>query len=433
MFDPIELIRAKRDNKTLTSDQIRSLIGAYVDETMTDYQMASFLMASYLQGLNTDETVALTDAMLHSGEIYDFSDLDKPVVDKHSTGGVGDKISLLLAPLFGALGFYNPMMSGRGLGHTGGTVDKLESISGYSTVQPLEIVKKMLKETGCAMISQSPTLVPADKKLYALRDATGTVESIALITASIVSKKKAAGVQTIVYDVKCGNGAFMKTKEDAESLAKSLTGVSKGLGMKPSALVTDMNQVIGYTAGNAIELQEILCIMDGTAVVPDIRELTYRLAFEVALQYETILWEDFASQCDRLISSGEVYSRFEKMIALGGGDITTLPKIRKGAFIKKIYEMRSPVPGYIHSMDTYSIGKALIYLGGGRLKKEDSINHDVGIELCKKVGDQVAIGDVLCRVYYDNDIKKDNALPLLLEGITIRETYEKFPLIYSRF
>ncbi len=431
MLDVIELIRAKRDGGVLSGEQIRSLVSSYVHDTMPDYQMASFLMASFLQGLSTEETVGLTDAMLHSGEIYSFDDYDHPIVDKHSTGGVGDKISLLLAPLLAALGFYNPMMSGRGLGHTGGTVDKLESIKGYSPELPLDVIKTMLHESGCAMFSQSPAIVPADKKMYALRDATGTVENISLITASIVSKKKAAGIQTIVYDVKCGNGAFMKTREDADALAKSLLAVSRGLGMNPSALVTDMNQVLGYAVGNALEVQEILHMMDGSAVVADVRELTYRLAYAIASHYSQDSWEMFSQKCDNLIASGEVYVRFEKMILRGGGSIDALAYIRKGNFIKKIYEMRSTMSGFVSSMNTFSIGKALIYLGGGRLKKEDSVNHSVGIEMCKKIGEAVHVGDVICRVYFESEEKKDAALPLLFDSITISDTYEKNPLVYT--
>lgn len=431
MFDAIELIRAKRDGATLSGEQIRSLVSSYVDDSTPDYQMASFLMASFLKGLSTDETVGLTNAMLHSGETFSFPSLDRPVVDKHSTGGVGDKISLLLAPLFAALGYYNPMMSGRGLGHTGGTVDKLEAIKGYTPELSRDVIDRMLHESGCAMFSQTPSIVPADKKMYALRDATGTVESIPLITASIVSKKKAAGIQSIVYDVKCGNGAFMKSRSDAEALAKSLISVSRGLGMTPSALVTDMNQVLGYTVGNALEVQEILRIMRDNAVVDDIRELTYRLAFSIATQHSDIQWEQFTQKCDSLIASGDVYERFEKMIIRGGGSAQALEHIRKGNFIKKIYEMRSSMTGVVRSVNTFSIGKALIYLGGGRLKKEDTIQHSVGIEMCKKIGDAVSIGDVVCRIYFDNENKKDAALPLLFDAITISDTYEKNPLIYT--
>lgn len=431
MLDVIELIRAKRDGLTLTREQLRSLVASYVDEKVPDYQMSSFLMASFLQGLSTEETVGLTDAMLHSGDTFAFSSLDRPIVDKHSTGGVGDKISLVLAPLFAALGYYNPMMSGRGLGHTGGTVDKMEAIKGYNPELSREIIDAMLKESGCAMFSQTPSIVPADKKMYALRDATGTVESIPLITASIVSKKKAAGIQTIVYDVKCGNGAFMRTFEDAEALAKSLLSVSKGLGMTPSALVTDMNQVLGYAVGNALEVQEVLKILRDNVVIDDIKELTYRLAYSVAQNYTDMSWEQFSQQCDSLIASGDVYERFEKMVIRGGSSVQSLETIYKGNFIKKIYEMRSSMTGVIRSVDTFSIGKALIYLGGGRLKKEDSINHAVGIEMCKKIGDNVSVGDVLCRVYFDSEAKKDTALPLLFNAITIGDAYEKKPLIYS--
>ena len=430
MYDVIEIIKKKRDNFKLSKDEIKFLIEGYVKNEIPDYQISSFLMAAFINGLSKEETIELTKLMINSGEKFSFS-FDKPIVDKHSTGGVGDKVSFILSPLFAELGFINPMMAGRGLGHTGGTIDKLESFAGYNPEMEQNKVNQILNDIGNVIFSQSENIVPADKRLYALRDATGTVESIPLISASIVSKKVAEGIDAIVYDVKCGNGAFMKSLDDAEELASRLTEISYGLGLKAKAVITDMNQVLGYSAGNAIEILEVLDFMKNKEKAADLREVTYTLAYELTSLYRKESKEEFFNYCDRLVETGKLYERFKKMVLASGVSEEEFNRIEEGGFIDKTAPIKADCNGYISKMDSYAIGKSLIYLGGGRLKKEDKIDHNVGIKFLKKCGDKVKKGETIALVYFNNNDKKEYAFPIIKNAIKIGDTVEKKTSIYK--
>ena len=431
MYDPVELIRKKRDGAFLTRQELKYLVRGYVAGDVRDEQMSAFLMAGVIRGFSVKETVYLTEIMMESGKQIDLASLPLKKVDKHSTGGVGDKVSLILAPLLAELGYCNPMMAGRGLGHTGGTIDKLESIRGYQCEVSPEDLSRRLQSSGSVIFSQSGEIVPADKKMYALRDVTGTVESIPLITASIVSKKKAEGIEAIVYDVKCGNGAFMKSLKDALALAESLVRVSRKTGLKARALITDMGQPLGYTIGNALEVMESLLFLRCERMDPRLKEVTLALAYELHSLFSDEERNSFLHRCDKLFRSGKVYERFLKMISDAGGDLRSLEQIGEGRFIEKMIEIRSKQDGRVLEIDTFSMGKALIYLGGGRLKKGDSIDHSVGMELQVKKGDSVCVGDPLLTLFYTDETKKASVMGLLEKSIMIGDReYEEKPLIY---
>ncbi|HOO59712.1 MAG TPA: thymidine phosphorylase [Candidatus Mcinerneyibacteriales bacterium] len=431
MYDPVELIRKKRDGAFLTRQELKYLIRGYVAGDIRDEQMSAFLMAGVIRGFSVKETACLTEIMIESGKEIDLSSISRTKVDKHSTGGVGDKVSLILAPLFAELDYCNPMMAGRGLGHTGGTIDKLESVRGYQCEVSSRDLPSRLQRNGSVIFSQSDEIVPADKKMYELRDVTGTVESIPLITASIVSKKKAEGIDAIVYDVKCGNGAFMKTPREALALAESLVRVSQKTGLKARALITDMNQPLGYTIGNALEVMESLLFLRGERMDRHLKEVTLALAYEIHSLFSDEAKEVFINRCDKIFRSGKAYERFKKMIIDAGGDSEALEEIEEGRFIEKMIQIRSKQDGRILEMDTFSMGKALIYLGGGRLKKGDSINHHVGMELHVKRGDSVRVGDPLLTLFYADEAKKASVMSLLEKSIMIGEReYEENPLIY---
>lgn len=431
MYDPVELIRKKRDGAFLTRQELKYLIRGYVAGDIRDEQMSAFLMAGVIRGFSVKETAYLTEIMMESGQAIDLTPLSLPKVDKHSTGGVGDKVSLILAPLLAELGYCNPMMAGRGLGHTGGTIDKMESIRGYQCELSPKDLPQRLQGGGSVIFSQSDEIVPADKKMYALRDVTGTVESIPLITASIVSKKKAEGIDAIVYDVKCGNGAFMKSSQDALALAESLVRVSSKIGLKARALITDMNQPLGYTIGNALEVMESLLFLRCERMEPRLQEVTLALAYELHSLYSHEERTAFDHRCDRLLRSGQVYERFLKMVTDAGGDPRSLEEIGEGRFIEKMIEIRSKQDGRVLEMDAFAMGKALIYLGGGRLKKGDPIDHRVGMELHVKKGDPVRVGDPLLTLFYTDETKKASVMGLLEKSIMIGDReYEEDPLIY---
>ncbi|HDS02961.1 MAG TPA: thymidine phosphorylase [Firmicutes bacterium] len=431
MYDPVEIIRKKRDGGLLTRQELHYFVRDYVKGEIRDEQMSALLMAGFIRGFSVKETVSLTEIMTESGEQIDLGGIPRPKIDKHSTGGVGDKVSLLLAPLLAELGYCNPMMAGRGLGHTGGTIDKLESIRGYQSEIPIRDLKNRLQATGAVIFSQSDEIAPADKKMYALRDVTGTVESIPLITASIVSKKKAEGIEAIVYDVKCGNGAFMKTEKEALALAESLVRVSQKTGLKARALITDMNQPLGYAVGNALEVMEALLFMSGERVDSRLKEITYALAYELHSLYADEEREEFYEKCEALFRSGQVYERFAAMMADAGGDRHSLETICKGEFIEKMIQIRSKQDGRVKEIDTFAVGKALIYLGGGRLRKGDVIDYSVGFTFHVGCGDAVKIGDPLITVYYADENKKGMVMTLLEKSILISESdYEEKPLVY---
>jgi thymidine phosphorylase len=392
-FLPQEIIRIKRDGGRLTDDQIQQFVAGLTDKSIGDGQAAALAMAVFFRGMEIGERVALTRAMSRSGATmqWDRADLHGPVIDKHSTGGVGDKVSLMLAPLVAACGAHVPMISGRGLGHTGGTFDKLASIPGYQTRPDNELFHKVVAEVGCAIIGQTADLAPADGRLYAIRDVTATVESIPLITASILSKKLAAGLDALVMDVTFGNGAFMNTLEQAEELAHSIVSVARGAGLVTNALLTDMNQVLGTTAGNALEVRETIDWLTGAS---DDRRLTDVV---LALGAEMLVLGDLAPDVESATSKlaavradGTAAERFQAMVtALGGpADLVDKPSVHlpAAAVTKRVMPVRE---GYLHSVDTRSMGLAVVSLGGGRMRVEDSIDHAVGLSKVAGLGDRV--------------------------------------------
>jgi pyrimidine-nucleoside phosphorylase len=409
----IDVIRKKRDATELSRAEIDAFINGYTRGDIPDYQVSAWLMAVLLKGMTRAETAALTDAMLRSGEVLDFSDLPARKVDKHSTGGVGDKTSLVLAPVVAAGGLLVPMISGRGLGHTGGTLDKLESIPGFNVNLPVMQFRKVLEACGCAMIGQTAEIAPADRKIYALRDVTGTVESPFLICASIMSKKLAEGIDGLVLDVKTGSGAFMKKEEDAAYLAELMVETGERMGKKMAALLTDMDQPLGYYAGNSLEVIEVLEVLRGGGP-KDLVDLCHELAawmFFLGDRVKSI--EEGRQLSQQLIASGKALEKFRQMVELQGGnpravhDSTLLPKAQH------TLEIKSPRAGYLNAIQCEQTGIACVILGGGRERKEDSVDPSVGFVLHKKVGDKVSAGESLCTVHYNSEQRAARAKALL--------------------
>ena len=358
---PQEIIRKKRNHQTLSDEEIKFFIQGVSQESISDCQIGALTMAIFLNGLNHRETVTLTKAMRDSGDVLDWSDLDGPVVDKHSTGGVGDKVSLMLAPILACCGVYVPMISGRGLGHTGGTLDKFDSIKGYNTAPSNELFKKTVKEVGCAIIGQTGNLAPADKRIYAIRDVCGTVESIPLITASILSKKLAAGLDCLVMDVKCGNGAFMETKKDSEALAELIVQTANAAGTKTTALLTDMNQVLGHNVGNALEMQEAVDYLKGIKQEKRLHEVTMSLCAELlvtAKRAKTL--KEAEEKLTKVLSSGQALEKFQEMVSALGGPKDFISKTEKylpqAKIIRPIYAKEA---GYVNKINTRAVGLAL--------------------------------------------------------------------------
>ena len=401
----VDLIRKKRDAAEHSREEIEFLINGYTRGEIPDYQMAAWLMAVWLRGMTRAEAAALTEAMLHSGEILDLSDMPARKVDKHSTGGIGDKTSLILAPIVAAGGLVVPMISGRGLGHTGGTLDKLESIPGFNVNLSLAGFRRVLRECGMGLIGQTPEIAPADKKIYALRDVTATVENHALICASIMSKKLAEGIDALVLDVKFGSGAFIKREEDAVRLAELMVDTGRRFGKKVVALITDMNQPLGRVAGHALEVAECIEVLSGRGP-EDLGALSIELSawmFYLCKRVKSL--DEARALADSLIKSGKAREKFKQGIALQGGDPRVvdepggLPKAKHRA------EVTSSAPGHLSAINAEALGTALAILGGGREKKEDSIDHAVGLEFHKRIGDRVAKGEALVTIHY-NDVRR---------------------------
>jgi pyrimidine-nucleoside phosphorylase/thymidine phosphorylase len=415
----IDVIRKKREGGELTQAEIESLVNGYTRGEVPDYQVSAWLMAVLLKGLTRAETAALTDTMLRSGEVLDFSDLGARKVDKHSTGGVGDKTSLVLAPVAAAGGLIVPMISGRGLGHTGGTLDKLEAIPGFKVGIPVAQFRKILETIGCCMIGQTAEIAPADRKLYALRDVTGTVESPFLICASIMSKKLAEGVDGLVLDVKTGSGAFMKDEKDAIYLAELMVETGERMGKQMAALITDMDQPLGRHVGNALEVVEVLEVLRGGGP-DDLRELCHELAAWMFLLGERVatLAEGRKLSAD-LIRSGAALERFRKMIELQGGDPRVVDDPTRLPRAAHTLEVPSPRAGFVSAIQCERAGTASVILGGGRERKEDSVDPAVGFVLHKKAGDRVEAGESLCTVHYNSESLAQRAKALLLESIAI--------------
>jgi thymidine phosphorylase len=390
MWLPQEVIRRKRDGKVLDAADIQRFVQGIQDGSLSEGQIAAFAMAVLLKGMNLAERIALTQAMRDSGLVLAW-ELPGPVVDKHSTGGVGDYVSLPLAPLLAACGCYVPMISGRGLGHTGGTLDKLESIPGYCTQPEPERLRRVVAEVGCAIIGQTADLAPADKRLYGIRDVTGTVESIDLITASILSKKLAAGLDVLIMDVKVGNGAFMADPDDAQALAESIVAVANGAGVKTRALITDMNQPLARSAGNALEVEEALALLSGEVRSPRLWQVTLALAEEtLVLAGLAATQEQAREQLLEAWRSGAALQRFNDMVvALGGpADLHQQPwqHMAVAPLVQPVY---AETAGVVQAVDTRGVGLAVIGLGGGRLRPEDAIDHAVGFSQLALPGETV--------------------------------------------
>src|SRR5208283_4483692 len=418
-FRVIDLIRKKRDGGALTAAEIGYLVAGSTDDGIPDYQMAAWLMAVVLRGMTREETAALTHAMLHSGEVLDLSFLPAKKVDKHSTGGVGDKTSLVLAPLVAAGGLFVPMISGRGLGHTGGTLDKLESIPGFRVGLPVPEFHRVLKACGCSMIGQTEKVAPADRKLYALRDVTGTVESPYLICASIMSKKLAEGTDALVLDVKTGSGAFMKNEEDAIFLAELMVETGEHMGKQMVALITDMNQPLGRMVGNALEVQECIEVLHGGGPA-DLRDLCIELAAWMLFlggASKTVAQGKHLSE--EIIASGKAFDQFRHMVELQGGDISTIDDPTRLPGAEHRVKVLSRQTGYVAAIACEQVGTACVILGGGRERKEDSVDPSVGIEVHKKIGDKVAAGESLCTIHCHSDAQAARAKTLLEESYQI--------------
>ncbi|SMD09930.1 thymidine phosphorylase [Rhizobium sp. RU36D] len=398
---PQEIIRRKRDGAVLSAAEIAGFISGLSDETISEGQVAAFAMAVFFRGMSSEEIVALTLAMRDSGEVLSWQGLGRPVADKHSTGGVGDNVSLMLAPIVAACGLAVPMISGRGLGHTGGTLDKLQSIPGYNVMPDPALFRRTVDQVGCAIIGQTADLAPADRRLYAIRDVTATVESIPLITASILSKKLAAGLETLVLDVKFGNGAFMASLEEAEALAQSLVRVANGAGVKTSALLTDMNQPLADAAGNALEVRNSVDFLKGNKSGSRLEAVTLALGAEMLVNAGTT--PDLVAAetlCRRALDSGQAAEIFGRMVHALGGPADFME--RSNAYLETapvVVEVEAPTAGWLSSCDARALGLAVVELGGGRLRPSDAIDHRVGLDGLKPLGTQVEKGDVIARVH----------------------------------
>lgn len=406
----LSLIEAKRAGNKLAAAQIQAAVQAFTVGTIPDYQMAAFLMAVYFRGLDPAETTALTLAMRDSGDVLKFPKDQRPLVDKHSTGGVGDKVSLPLAPLLACLGFRVPMISGRGLGITGGTLDKLDSIPGFQTLLPARRITEIVQQVGCVICGQTERMVPADKKLYALRDVTGTVPSMQLITASILSKKLAESLTALILDVKFGCAAFMQTKADAQKLARAMVSLGRQCGVNTRALLTDMNIPLGRAAGNWLEVKESVACLEGHGP-EDLRVLVIDSAAHLLVQTRKAKSLAVARrQAQTCLSSGAPQRKWEEMLQAQGADLAAFRrKLKKEATARVVVEMNARRAGFIAQCDARLIAEVIRDLGGGRHTKESAINYDVGIDALAKPGEAVKAGALLCRIHAANASQADAA------------------------
>ncbi len=415
----VDVIMKKRGGGELSRDELAFMVQGYVSGSIPEYQISAWLMAVFFKGMSARETAELTELMLRSGKVMDLSGIEGPFVDKHSTGGVGDKVSLILAPLAAACGVRVPMMSGRALGHTGGTLDKLESIPGYRTGLKEAEFREFIAADGFAMTGQTAEIVPADKKLYALRDVTGTVESIPLITASILSKKVAEGAEALVFDVKSGPGAFMKTLEDAEALARSLVNTGTAMGKRIIGVITDMSEPLGRMVGNFFEIEETLDCLEGRGP-QDLMEVTMRLtAWMLVAGGKAKGIDEALGMCERCLASGRPLELFMANVRRQGGDAERMLALRGKYRSQHSFELRAPRSGYIHSIDAYKIGLAGVYLGVGRDTAADPVYPDVGFIFDKKAGDRVAAGDRIAMVYGKDVTSLEAAQPLVEAALSL--------------
>ena len=427
----VDLIRKKRDSGELSREEINFLVSGYTRGDIPDYQMAAWLMAVWIRGMNRSELAALTEVMLHSGEVLNHSEIPGKKVDKHSTGGIGDKTSLILAPVVAAGGLTVPMISGRGLGHTGGTLDKLEAIPGFNVNLSLGEFRRVLRQCGMGLIGQTAEIAPADKKIYALRDVTSTVENIGLICASIMSKKLAEGIDALVLDVKTGSGAFMKKEEHSIRLAEVMVETGQRMGKKVVSLITGMDQPLGRMAGHSNEVGESIEILRGRGPT-DLRDLSLDLsAWMFYLGERTKTVEEGRRLAETMIASGQALEKFRQGIRLQGGDERVIDEPERLPIARLNFHATSSASGFITGTNCEGFGIALAMLGGGREKKEDKIDHGVGLEFHKRIGDRVEIGEPLATIHYNSDAKLAEAKALIACSYFIGEKapQEKPPLV----
>lgn len=427
----VDLIRKKRDCGELSRDEMDFLVSGYTRGEIPDYQMAAWLMAVWIRGLNRAEIAALTEVMLHSGEVLRHSEIPGKKVDKHSTGGVGDKTSLILAPIVAAGGLTVPMISGRGLGHTGGTLDKLEAIPGFNVNLSLVEFRRVLRECGMGLIGQTAEIAPADKKIYALRDVTSTVENVGLICASIMSKKLAEGIDALVLDVKTGSGAFMKKEEDSLRLAEVMVETGKRMGKKVVALITDMDQPLGRMAGHAHEVLESVEVLKGRGP-EDLRDLSLELsAWMFFLGDRAKNVEEGRRLAETMVATGQALEKFKQGIRLQGGDERVVDEPERLPQARFHADVVTSAAGHVQIKNCEQLGTALAMLGGGREKKEDKIDHAVGLEFHKRIGDRVEKNEKLVTIHYNNDAKLAEAKNLISRSYVVSESApeKKQPLV----
>jgi pyrimidine-nucleoside phosphorylase len=412
----VDIIRKKRNGMVLQEEEINYIINEYIQNNIADYQMSSLMMAIYFKGMNDNEIVSLTNAMIESGEVIDVQNIQGFKIDKHSTGGVGDKISIPLAPLVASTGIAVPMISGRSLGHTGGTLDKLESIPGFNTSLTTDEFKYQISQIGVAIMGQTEVMTPADKKMYALRDVTATVESIPLITASIMCKKIAEGIDGLVLDVKYGNGAFMKTIGDARALANKMVKLGNLMNKKTTAFITNMNQPIGEKIGNTLEIEESIDILKGKGP-EDTKNLILQLGAEMLVLGRITSTTDEAIRIlKEKIKNGDALNKFRQMIEAQGGNSKVINNYSIMPHAQYIVQVAAEKEGYVKGIDAFGIGNMIANIGGGRIKITDRIDHSIGIELFKKIGNKVESGDLIANLHIRN----------IEDGSEIRELFGSF-------
>lgn len=426
-----DIIENKRNGKELSKEEIEFFIKGYTDGSIPDYQASALCMAVYFNGMTEKETVILTEAMANSGDTVDLSMFGALSADKHSTGGVGDKTSLVVAPIVASLGCKITKMSGRGLGHTGGTVDKLESIPGYKTTLSGDEFISQVEKVGMAVIGQSGNLTPADKKLYALRDVTATVDSIPLIVSSIMSKKIAAGSHNIVLDVKCGSGAFMKTVDNAEILANEMVKIGKGCGRNTAALITDMDMPLGSAVGNSLEVIEAVKVLKGE-LHNDLREVCVSLASELVSLVFSVSQSEAFGMVNGVLDSGKAFEKMKEWISAQGGDVSFIENTDNFPKAEYEFDVLADGDGYISSMDTEKIGLTSVILGAGREFKEDSIDFSAGIMIYKKTGDKTDKGEKMATLFTNNKLSFEEAEKMYRSAVCLSSVKpENKPLIYK--
>ncbi|WP_234567254.1 thymidine phosphorylase [Rhodohalobacter sp. 614A] len=424
-FNTVSLIRKKREKNPLTEDEIHYLIQSYTEGDIPDYQMSAFLMASFLNGLNTEEAAALTDSMLHSGIVVDLSETPGTKVDKHSTGGVGDKLSLILAPIVASCGVPVPMISGRGLGHTGGTLDKLESIPGFSVDMDLDRYKEIINKHNLVLAGQTEEIAPADKLLYALRDVTATVESIPLIAGSIMSKKLAEGIDALVLDVKFGSGAFMKTREEATELAKTLVGIGEQFGKRTIAYLTNMEQPLGNAVGNWLEVKESIDCLHGNGP-KDVMEITHLLAGTmIYLGKKADSVEEGIEKSKNSVEDESAFQKWVDIVEEQGGDISVIKDPEKYEPAEFQEEVTSDKEGFITEMDAFAMGMVSVEIGAGRREKEDNVDPKAGFILHKKIGERIEAGETFATIYTNKEETIHAAKAGMVDAISVEKKAPK--------